>query len=149
MTMSPKPDFLSEISEGIKIPEAKMAYFEQRALNGFYDYVMRRFAEEQKNSKLTKATLANRIGRGQDQVNRLLASPGNWTIGTLARLLVGIAGEEPILTSKKLAGRKPQNMTVEALLEPLPEQPTKLRLTQPPTATASNAKAIEVKFEPA
>lgn len=108
MTMSPKPDFLSEISEGIKIPEAKMAYFEQRALNGFYDYVMRRFAEEQKNSKLTKATLAKRIGRGPDQVNRMLASPGNWTIGTLARLLVGIAGEEPILTSKKLAGRKPQ-----------------------------------------
>src|SRR5262249_10329825 len=119
MSTSPEMLFLSKLSEGedIRIPEELCAYFEQRALNQVYDYVMSRFEYERESSGLNKAKLARRIGRGQDQVNRLLASPGNWTIATAARLLLGIGGEEPIFASKKLLGRKPRNSSVLALLE--------------------------------
>lgn len=115
--MSQKTHFLSEVLSGDQIPENKLAYFEQRALNSFYDFVIRKFEEERLNSHLTKAKLASRIGRGPDQVNRWLASPSNWTIGTVARLLVGIAGEEPALSSRKLTGRDPQNISVMSLLD--------------------------------
>jgi transcriptional regulator with XRE-family HTH domain len=115
--MSQKTHFLSEIESGEPIPEANLAYLEQRALNHFYDYVIGRFLERSQANGLTKAKLAKRIGRGQDQVNRLLASPGNWTIGTVARLLAGIAGEEPILVSESLIGRPARNSTVLDSLE--------------------------------
>lgn len=115
--MSQHAQLQSEISGDGPISEASLSYLEQRALSQFYDYVMARFEAEESKSNLTKARLARRIQRGQDQVNRLLASPGNWTIATVARLLAGISGEEPVLSSGPLFGLSPQNMTVMDLLE--------------------------------
>jgi hypothetical protein len=117
MTTSPKtytpinPDLA-----GRNFSERELVYLEQRALNNFYDFVLLKFLEEQKNSDLTKAELARRIKRGPDQVNRWLASPSNWTIGTVQRLLAGISGDEIFLHTKPFADRSPQNMTVADLL---------------------------------
>src|SRR5689334_14231228 len=105
MSTSHGTQFLSEVAAGEPIPEAKLAYLEQRVLNNFYAFVIGRFLDQKEKSNLSQAKLARRINRGTDVVNRWLASPGNWQIGTLARLLVGICGEEAILTSSPLLGR--------------------------------------------
>jgi hypothetical protein len=122
MSTSQSTPFLSELASGEAISEGNLLYLEQRALGQFYDYVLGRFEAEQARSGLTKAKLARRIRKGQDQINRLLASPSNWTIGTVARLLAGIAAEEPILSSSSLLGRAPRNMSV--LDETLPPMVT-------------------------
>lgn len=143
--MSQKTPILSEVLSGDRIPEYKLAYFEQRAVNSFYDFVIKRFEEEKINSRLTKAKLAYRIGRGQDQVNRWLASPGNWTIGTAARLLVGICAEEPVLGSRSLAGRVPQNTSTMSFLDD--ENSSGDRITAfentPPKATTTVVVKVE------
>ena len=141
MSLLPAKPFLEEVHSGEPIPPEKLAYFEQRALNGFYDYVMTRFLEEKERSQLTKAKLAERIGRGPDQINRWLASPTNWTIATVARLLVGIAGEEPVLSSESLLGRVPTNEYWESVLGEdvnLPE------LQPPPTKHRNYSNRIAV-----
>ena len=116
MSTSPATPFLSEIESVSPIPEAKLAYLEQRVLNSFYGFVVGKFLEQKESSSLTQAMLARRINRGTDVVNRWLASPSNWQIGTLARLLVGISGEEAVLSSSPLVGRAPRNQTVADLL---------------------------------
>jgi hypothetical protein len=145
--MSQKTPLLSEVLSGDRIPEYKLAYFEQRAVNSFYDFVIKRFEEEKINSRLTKAKLAYRIGRGQDQVNRWLASPGNWTIGTAARLLVGICAEEPVLGSRSLAGRVPQNTSTMSFLDDENTATDEIiHLSIPPSATTTEVvkvRAIE------
>ena len=133
--------FLTEIANGERIPETKLAYLEQRVLNNFYDFVIEKFLLEKERSQLTKAKLAQRIGRGPDQVNRWLSSPGNWTIGTVARLLVGISGEEAILDSKNMLNRSPQNMSAMTLLDDDEEGDVPIldleAITQKPTTTRS------------
>lgn len=117
MTTSQRAQFRSELIGDAPMSEATLAYLEQRALSRFYDYVLEQFEKAEAGSDLTKAELARRIRRGPDQVNRLLASPGNWTIGTVARLLAGIATEEPLLSSRPVLGRAPQNVNVIDLLD--------------------------------
>lgn len=112
-TKTPSTSFLDEIEQGSPIPSGKLAYFEQRALNNFYSFVLERFLR----SGLRKADLARRIGLSQPQLTRYLASPGNWTIATVQRLLLGIGGEEVFLRSVPLSGRTPQNMSVLDLLD--------------------------------
>jgi hypothetical protein len=134
-------DLLSEISSKDPIPEATLAYLEQRAINSFYAFILGKFLDAQKQKNLKQSELARRINRGSDVVNRWLRSPSNWQIGTAARLLVGIAGEEAILSSAPWVGRKPQNQSVLSLLdddevEPIPQPPT--------TTTKSNTIILQV-----
>jgi len=132
---------LAEVRSGEPIPESKLAYFEQRAIDSFYNYVLTRFFEERERSHLTKAKLAERIGRGPDQINRWLASPTNWTIGTVARLLVGIAGEEPVLSSENYLERTPSNEYWESVLGDEEDVP------QMRSPILSGTTHVEVRFE--
>lgn len=141
MSTSQRTPFLSEVAAGDPIPEPKLAYLEQRVLNGFYDYVIGKFLDENARTGLTQAKLARRINRGTDVVSRWLASPGNWQISTLARLLVGIAGEEAVLSSTSLLNRAPRNQTVLDMLDDDPTQPPK-----PPTGeTYSDSQVFYFK----
>lgn len=146
MNTSPATHFLSEIAAGGPIPEPKLAYLEQRVLNSFYAFVMAKFFEEKKRSNLTQAKLARRINRGTDVVNRWLASPGNWQIGTLARLLVGISSEEAILSSLPLLGRTPQNQSVIDLL--VDEDPKATKAPPKAPETGSDSTMVKLWFEP-
>lgn len=146
MNTSPTTHLLSDVAGGGPIPEANLAYLEQRVLNAFYAFVMAKFFDEKKKSGLTQAKLARRINRGTDVVNRWLASPGNWQIGTLARLLVGISGEEAALSSVPLLGRTPRNQTVLDLLDDQDDPaPRPLPVTQ---ATGSDVDVAKIWFEP-
>lgn len=117
MITSPKTSptsFLSEIELGAPIPEEKLAYFEQRAMNNFYAFVLRKFIA----SGVKKSELSSRVSISPSQLTRYLASPSNWTIATVQRLLIGICGEEVFLSSEPLIGRPPQNHTMVDLLDP-------------------------------
>lgn len=115
-----------------RIAPSSLAYLSERARNTCYDYVLDRFFR----SGMTKAELARRIGKTPDQINHMLASPGNWTIKTMAELLAAIADEEFIPKSRLLRGRAPQNMAQEDLQPP-----------QSANETGSSAKPLEFKIE--
>jgi hypothetical protein len=78
---------------GPEIPAPTRAYFEQRLRNRLFKFLVEKFADAQKDG-LTQATLARRLGRTPDVVNRWLSSPSNLTSDTICDLLLGIAGEE-------------------------------------------------------
>ena len=144
MNLSHAKPFLSEIESGDRIPEHKFAYLEQRTLNNFFEYLITKFENEKEKRQFTKAKLAERIGRSPAQINRWLATPSNLTIQTLTRLLVGIAGEEPELTSRSLLGRLPRNESWETILNDQEDY----RLPKP-TPSPATTKVIEQdqKFE--
>lgn len=107
MTISPTP-FLAEIAAGHAgppIPSAKRAYFQQRLRLQVFNFLLGKFLDAQ-NDKLTKAVLARRIGKTPDVVNRWLGAPSNLTLDTISDLLLGIAGEELILSSSSLLGKQ-------------------------------------------
>jgi hypothetical protein len=91
MPTSRKTPFLSEIAQGERIPANKLAFFQERLRNRLFDYVLKKFLEQ---DGLTKAELARRIGQSPERITRLLGAPGNWTLDTVSDLLLGIAAEE-------------------------------------------------------
>ena len=104
MTTSQIP-FLYEIIHGEVIPPGKRTYFQERLRNRIYSLILEEFVHK----KLTQKTLSNRIGKGPDQINRWLSSPGNWTTDTISDLLLGISGSELGLSIIKIADQLPRN----------------------------------------
>ena len=139
-TKTPMTSFLSELQNGAPIPENKLAYLEQRALNNFYGAVIKKFMA----SDLKKSELAKRVGLSQPQINRYLASPNNWTIATVQRLLAGISAEEAFLSAEPLLDRTPQNRTVLDLLDETYSAPPPM--SSPPTG--GSGQVIIVKLVP-
>jgi hypothetical protein len=109
MPTSQIPSILSELEAGLPIPLEKRAYFHARVLNGFYQYVLGKFLEEERAGRLTRAELARRIGRKPEVISRLLGAPGNWGLETATDLLIGICGEELQPSSTPLLSRPPRN----------------------------------------
>lgn len=120
MPTSQIPSMLSEISAGLPIPLEKRAYFHARVLNNFYQYILKKFLEEERAGRLTRADLARRIERRPEIVTRLLGAPGNWTLETATDLLLGISGEELVPSSIPLIGRPTTNYHhhVQVLMAP-------------------------------
>jgi hypothetical protein len=118
VTTSQQTAFLPE--DGGAIPPDKLGYLHARTTYAFYDFVLRKFLSASEHKNLTKAELARRIGKSPAVVNRLLASPGNWTLETLSSLLAGICAEEFIPSSKSLLHRKPRNFAEPDWISPRP-----------------------------
>ncbi len=110
MTSSPTP-FLFELEAGHigpEIPASKRAYFQQRLRNKVFNFLIDKFVTAQRGG-LTKASLARRIGKTPDLINRWLGAPSNLTIDSVSDLLLGIAAEELELTSSSPLGCAPAN----------------------------------------
>lgn len=88
MTISQRPNLFEEILEGKPIPNGKLEYFRTRLRLQLHDLIVSRFLQQE---DLSKADLARRIHRAPEVVNRLLGSPGNWTIDTISDLLIGMS----------------------------------------------------------
>jgi hypothetical protein len=98
---------LNEVSvghDGPQIPPAKLAYFQERLRERVFDFLIDKFAEEQKRG-LTQAKLSRRIGKKAEVVNRWLGAPSNLTLDSISDLLIGIAAEELNLSSSTLLNR--------------------------------------------
>jgi plasmid maintenance system antidote protein VapI len=72
--------------------------------------LLERFFEAQ-TAGLTKAELARRIGRPPEMVHRWLAAPRNLTLDTVCELLLGISGEEFMLTTAPIRLAEVQDET--------------------------------------
>ena len=110
--------FWSEIEDlNAHIPEGKLEYLRERLRNELYDFVLTKFLEQQGAYGLNKAQLARRIGYDPGRLNRLLGAPGNWTLGTVSDLLVGISGEVLVLNSSIVPTGPPRNMSAHDWLQ--------------------------------
>lgn len=117
MTSSPKMQFWSEIEDlESRIPEGKLEYLRERFRNDLFDFILRRFLEQREKRGLTQAELARRLSCDPARLNRLLGAPGNWTLGTVSDLLVGISGEVLVAQAAKVPGEIPRNMSARDLL---------------------------------
>ncbi len=82
---------LSKPSDDDRVPLGTFGYFRARNKHRLYTFVIAEFHK----SGITQATLARRLGKGTDQVCRLLGAPGNWTSDTVSDLLFAISGAAP------------------------------------------------------
>lgn len=105
--------FLSEINDEFEvIPIEKRIYLQERLRHRLYDLIMGEFIKHQSmNSKFTQASLARRIGRRPEVINRWLSTPGNWTLDTVSNLLAGISGAELGLLVNRLSEYPKANYT--------------------------------------
>lgn len=101
MTTSQPTPFLSEVIEGKRIPEEKLAYFRSRLKNRLHAFVLVQFSKLGREEQFTKADLARQLGKKPEQITRWLGAPGNWTLDTLSDLLLGM-GFEPNLSAANL-----------------------------------------------
>ena len=112
MTTYPRTHFLFEIADpDAPIPTGKLEYLQERLRNNIYNFIVSKFLERHEKYGLTQAALARRIACDPGRLNKLLGAPGNWTIGTISDLLVGISAEEFVPDSESLLGRRPRNYT--------------------------------------
>lgn len=74
-----------------RIPKGTVGYFRARNRHRLYSLIIKEFKE----SGLTQADLARRLGKTPDIVCRLLATPGNIQTDTLSDLLFAISGAVP------------------------------------------------------
>ncbi len=99
MTTYRRTHFLFEIADpDAPIPAGKLEYLQERLRNNLYNFIVSKFLERHENYGLTQAALARRIGCDPGRLSKLLGAPGNWTIGTISDLLVGISAEEQLVT---------------------------------------------------
>jgi hypothetical protein len=92
MITSREHTFLTEILEGKPIPVGKLEYFRARLQSRLHQAVLDEWLR-QEDRGLSQAELARRIGKKPEVINRLLGSPGNWTLNTVSDLLLGMACE--------------------------------------------------------
>jgi hypothetical protein len=130
---------------GEVIPLGTRVYLGQRAKNTFYNFVMSRFRE----ADMTQAKLAKRIGKSPAQMNRMLASPGNWTIETIAVLLAGISAEEILPQSRSFSGRPKRNGSHEQFRRSSEAKPIESQKTEALTDASVTVFSIEKKLEDA
>lgn len=71
-----------------KISSATLAYIQTRTRMEIFTLVQNEFDK----SGLSQADLAARLGKGTDRICKLMGSPGNWTLDTIAELLFAING---------------------------------------------------------
>jgi hypothetical protein len=88
MNTYPKTPTLCKPKSADLIPVGTFGYFRARNRWQAYDLVLTEF----KNSGLTKADLARRLGKRPEVVSRLLGAPGNWGLDTVSDLLFAISG---------------------------------------------------------
>jgi hypothetical protein len=103
MSTSAKPHFLSEIVEGKPIPKGKLAFFQERFRDHLYELVVSEFLKREQTGALTKAAVAQRLGKDPSQITRWLGAPGNWELDTVSDLLLAIAQAEPAISLTPLA----------------------------------------------
>src|SRR5262249_13369400 len=116
-SLSPGPQKMSsfqtslptELAGNEPLSLAAREYFRARLRNRLYDLVVRKYADKQRTGKVTQRDLAQRIRRRPEVINRLLASPGNWTIDTVSDLLLAIGPEELDMSTSSIVGRPPRN----------------------------------------
>lgn len=72
--------------------------------------------KEIKESGISRAALADRLGLGQDRVSKLLGAPGNWTLDTISDVIFAARGALVDYSLLNALDRPPRNDTRPAYL---------------------------------
>ena len=73
------------------IPAATIRYYTRRFQHRLHEIVIREIARLVDTGDTTQRKLARRLGKDPAQITRWLGAPGNWTLDTVAQLMVGAA----------------------------------------------------------
>jgi hypothetical protein len=103
MTTFQTPTFLAEVVSGGSVPLSgqpttvgQRAYFQERLKARVYELIVNSFLNQcEANSSLTQASIARRLEKRPEQINRWLSGPSNLTLETVSDLVLGICGGEP------------------------------------------------------
>lgn len=105
MSMFPNRSRLSDPTTLEVVPDEDFTYAITRAQLDAFKAVH----EELAKSGIQRKQLAKRMGMNEGQLSRLLGAPGNWGLGTIAKLLWAICGgrvrfnvEYPIMTLREI-----------------------------------------------
>jgi hypothetical protein len=98
---------LSEPVGSALTPPTTFEYMRTRNRMRLFDLVHKEFRE----SGITRAQLAKRMGRGLDRISHLLGAPGNWTLDTASDLLFAISGAEISYGTSHPLRKAPRNLT--------------------------------------
>ena len=86
-------EFLSEILDGENIPDSAFVYFRGRLLNRVHSLLLQAYRKRCNERGLKQKDLARLIHRSTAVINRHIGLPGNWTLNTVADLLLGLRAE--------------------------------------------------------
>ena len=75
------------------ISTREITYYNRRLQNAVFNEIVRAFVEEVKAGRLSRATLAKRIGKEPAQITRWLSGPANLTLNTISIILLGMNAE--------------------------------------------------------
>ena len=115
-TCERKSTFTTETKGLDRIPESTLEFFRERFRGHLYDLLMSEFLDRSKRGEITKTILAKRINKRPEQITRLLATPGNWTINTISDLALGISNSEVQVNLSNPHDLAPRNHDGEPLL---------------------------------
>jgi hypothetical protein len=102
MTISQTMSLKSVISgEDVQLAPAQLAYFNARAEAQAHSILLRLFVDLSRDGKVTKASLARRLGKSPEQITRWLGAPGNFTLKSFSSLLACM-GYEPTFGARPL-----------------------------------------------
>jgi len=90
MTTS-RTTFLSKPSGDSPVKRATLAYVLARGRQQAFNLIVSEF----KKSGISQAVLARRLGKGTDQISRLLRRPSNLEIDTLTAVVFALSGAAP------------------------------------------------------
>ncbi len=92
MTTSRTPQTPSSSNEE-PISAGNIAYYCERLRNRVFEDVVEAFAQEAEAGRITKASLARKLGKGPEQITRWFSGPSNWTLDTIGTLLLALDAE--------------------------------------------------------
>jgi hypothetical protein len=124
---------LSKPAGSTKVPLGTLAYLRARNKRRAYDLVIKEF----KNSGISQADLARRLGKGTDYICKLLGGPGNWTLDTISDLLFALSSAEPRYSLDYPLDKPARNFRGPTWLNDEPDWVKKLQASppkQPPVA---------------
>lgn len=84
-----------------RVPDGTLWFYRGRVQDRLYDLIVQEFYRQEDAGEITKAALAQRLGRRPEQITRWLAAPSNLTLDTISDLLVGLR-VPPVLTIEGL-----------------------------------------------
>jgi len=80
-----------ESLEDTQLSTFELGYLKAAAQDQAYEAVFKAFEEEHaRDSRITRAFVARRLGKDPAQITKFLGAPGNWTLETFAQLLAAL-----------------------------------------------------------
>lgn len=142
MTIYPMPETQKAFTSNA-ISDDEIMYYQYRLRNRIFNELIKAFSEAEESKNITRVKLAENIGVKPEQITRWLSSPCNYTLDTVAKILLGLGAE---LDSKVvfLSERNPTNYVPE-LTEFLMAPSNQITNESSSTHTGSNSAVFVEK----